>query len=194
MATTPLAGWPVPDGGVAPANSPAFAAFGAAAEKQATLVYASVSARNSAIPSPVPGMRTYITGIGQVQEYTGSVWAVTEDFTRNALTVRGTTNTVVGPAPSAGAMIFLQAGTVIVATDANGYATITFPVAFPNALITFVAMAGEAPGGARHIYQGPDISLVAMGTVGTANVRIFNDAGANVASTTSRANWFALGW
>lgn len=51
MATTPLQGWTVPGGSDAPANASAFAALGGFAEAQSNMVFATTSARDTAIPT-----------------------------------------------------------------------------------------------------------------------------------------------
>jgi hypothetical protein len=109
------------------------------------------------------------------------------------VTARAGLNAIAGTLPAVGTPMIIQCGTQNVTTDLNGYFGITFPQAFGTALVTFIAMAGEAPGGARHIIQGPDLSLT-NSSLTTGAGRVINDAGAVVTSTAVRVNWLAIGF
>lgn len=66
MGQTPLQGDPIPDGGVAPANSPAFAAYGASVEKRTVNVWTSAAARDAAIltANRKKGMVAFLGDVG----------------------------------------------------------------------------------------------------------------------------------
>lgn len=47
------------------------------------------------------------------------------------------------PSVAPGGLFMMQAGTIVQNTDANGFARLTFPKAFPNGLLTVVAINGD---------------------------------------------------
>lgn len=84
-------------------------------------------------------------------------------------------------APTAGTgQFYIQAGSDVVTTNAGGDQTITFPTAFPNAVISVVATDGD------------DLSTRAVSIQG-ATTTVFNFS-SPVVSGNVRINWIAIGW
>ena len=63
----------------------------------------------------------------------------------NSLQVVGLTNAVIGTNAALGAPNFqIQAGTVVALTSSTGEFSITYPVAFPNSVLTAIAIIGDS--------------------------------------------------
>ncbi len=69
-------GWPYPKLSDAPNIEPQLAALVNAAAAQTNLIFASVTARSAALPTPVAGMETWLIAEGRKELYTGSAWVV----------------------------------------------------------------------------------------------------------------------
>jgi hypothetical protein len=85
----------------------------------------------------------------------------------------------------------IQGGTWVGTPDVNGFANLTFPAAFPNALITVGGWVGD------NTITNAQRYIVTNGSA-ASNLTTFYfrcwDTGANTAATlTQRVNWFALG-
>jgi hypothetical protein len=194
--TTPLTGTSVPIGSDTPDWGPKLAESLTFLEKFVNLRFASASARNTAVPAPTEGMSCWLNDVNQITVYDGTQWVTAYDATRRAFRLLGTSPSgIVGTPP--GTVVtayFLQAGTNVVPTDGNGYFTINYPVTFPNGVVTVVCIPGESPGGASHIFQGPDLSLTSLGSTSLFNGRAYGHAGNAQANTTTRVDWVAVGW
>lgn len=102
-----------------------------------------------------------------------------------------------GSPPSVGGGQFLvQCGTTVVAMNAGGAGFLTFPSAFPNGLVTFVAMGGDSniPG----VNTGAIVfSLNQGGTNDRTGVTVQSWDSKNLVSYVSnnvRVNWIAIGF
>lgn len=95
-----------------------------------------------------------------------------------------TTGILFGTTPTTESRVFIQAGTVVatVSTAGDGM-NVTFPVPFPNGLISFVPTNGDAGSGPR-VRGAVNPALTGCG-VKWENVS---------ESGLLRANWFAAGW
>lgn len=85
----------------------------------------------------------------------------------------------------------IQAGTVVVTTDVNGYSNFAFPVPFPNGVFCWVGMNGD------DLATG-DTVFVTQGTAGTslttAYFNAWKSSGSAWASNSFRLDWVAIGW
>jgi hypothetical protein len=122
-------------------------------------------------------------------------------------TIYGSGNTLAGASPApANAGVLIQAGSTAQASDASGYARITWPKPFPNGLITVVALNGDdwalSMGGLVIAGAGNPV----FGTEATGNKTSwvyvlhgyatgYNDGPLiRKAHLWHRINWIAVGW
>ena len=96
---------------------------------------------------------------------------------------------LVGGTPAAGAVILEQAGVVTVTTNGSGDANFTYPVAFPNGVLSVqLTRFDYAIGNTTHI-------LNATQTVSACNVRVYQSSGAVLPSTSGITYVYtAIGW
>lgn len=86
---------------------------------------------------------------------------------------------------------WIQAGSVDIPQEANGYGTITYPTPFPNGLISCGAInANNAVTG-----RGWSVSLgTNPPTVYAMYVNLSNGSGTGFSASGWRCNWWAIGW
>lgn len=79
MATaTPVHGWQVPSLGDAPNIETAVGTIAAQIDRRAVPIYSTTGARDTAIPGPIEGMMSYVTGTDELYCYSGSLWLGTK--------------------------------------------------------------------------------------------------------------------
>ena len=127
------------------------------------------------LPSPFSGLGVYETNTQQLRFYDGANWVPL------GIKFANYQNTMYGAGPGVTSQMLIQAGTTVDTTDAGANISITYPSAFPNALVTVVATNGDA---ATNEY-----------------VAVFNgfrlngfQAHFSTAFVSRRCNWIAIGW
>ena len=86
----------------------------------------------------------------------------------------------------------VQAGTNVVTADGGGGAGVTYPVAFPNGVLSVVLCNGD-PGVHDDIVLAVEIGSGATNLSGVWFTAT-NNAGARYGGLTYRLNWIAIGW
>ncbi len=82
-----------------------------------------------------------------------------------------------------------QAASTVVATDANGFATIAYPTAFSNGVVSVTVVNGSAEFGSM------TVGVLAEQCTTSGFVALVTDAdGAPVINGLRRFNWTAVGW
>ena len=135
------------------------------------------------------------TAIGTVS--TGNVgtaaWANSVANLNTNVGMYGTYSALAGSPPSANAPNFQhQAGTISTTPDGSGHVTITFPSAFSNGLLTFIAINGDIGAQSNMIVSGNQ-----SGSAGTASsilVVCTNPTSGSAITTACRINWYAVGF
>lgn len=84
-----------------------------------------------------------------------------------------------------------QCGTYVGVTDGAGNIAITYPVAFPNGLMTAVAMSGDSAAGGNGLTLQSSADFTQ--TTSTLYLKASTSAGPKISSTL-RFNWIAIGW
>ena len=101
----------------------------------------------------------------------------------------GVAGAVDGAPPAAGIVQWkIQAATTVVTTNSGGSAAVTFPVAFPNGVLTIVPGAGDSgvTGLAIQVIES-QVSTTGFGFQATVGSNTQANAGV-------RINWIAIGW
>lgn len=194
MATTPLQGWPTPGGSDAPANASAFAALGAAAEKQSNMVFADATARDAAIAtgSRKAGMVCYLSTLGVWQSVRANAgpWTpyVPASFTITGSTLAGIS--VPGSSiPNADGMITKTGFSHFFTSTAfgNEYAPqITFATPFPNGIFSIAPL--QVQNGTVVAYSGG----IAIDQLSVTAFRLLYPGGS--ASTERGYLWTVIGY
>lgn len=156
-----------------------------------------------------PGTHLTIKGqtwIRRIVAGTGTntdVWTKTGDI--EGINLLG----VAGPLYGAGGMgnigAFMQAGTLVGDTDGAGYGRVTFPLPFPNGLISVVAMnADDWAIGSAGFVVGSGNPAHAASALGTTYDWVYAVYGYDTPANTGpmvrkinhnhRINWIAIGW
>lgn len=141
--------------------------------------------------TPYNGMVVKEFDTGYMRQWNGTNWV----HLANARML-GAGAGVAGPTPPAidgapAAPYYMQGGTVVIATDGAGVFTISYPVPFPNGVLTNVITACQPGAGFAH----PQIYDPGGGqSLGGFGVMVYRDTGAVFAGFNSRYNWFAIGW
>ena len=100
-------------------------------------------------------------------------------------------STAMSGSANVGQQLLVQAGTDVITTDAAGLHQVTFPVAFPNSLISVVVLGGDAGNNRTDVYT-VDIANSNTTKFGIA-LNVCN-TGANDANVPARRiNWIAVG-
>ncbi|GAA4175730.1 gp53-like domain-containing protein [Gryllotalpicola koreensis] len=87
-----------------------------------------------------------------------------------------------------GAVSFLQqAGSAIVSLSSTGAANFTFPTAFPNGVLTVIALNGDDSARPQQFVSVRNVSVTGF------DVR-FTSGTSAAGSGSARVNWFAIGW
>ena len=129
--------------------------------------------------SPITGQAIYDTTVGAAFYWNGSAWTP-QDHTR----LSGVSSALVGAAPSvtSGTRWLIQAGTVVGTMNGFGVITLTFPVPFPNGLLTVLTNNGDNTG-VTHTF-----------TFGATTSTVFVAFGGGPVSGPARCNYIAIGW
>lgn len=98
----------------------------------------------------------------------------------------------VGSAPTLpGANMIVQGGSDVVTLDVNSQANISYPVTFPNGVVTVVVCNGDGAAGSNRVWE------IEVGSCTTAlfnfKVKIGN-TGVGPGAVSVRTNWIALGY
>jgi hypothetical protein len=128
------------------------------------------------------------------------VWVRIADAGAVALFATG--NSIIGGSAAPDASFLMQAGTLLVVTDAQGYSRITFPKPFPNGLLSVVLTNGDSSvdrlaGKKTLVFSvaGSPWPIGEKDDVVFAVLRAAWDGSTNQAANTSvRVNWIAIGW
>jgi hypothetical protein len=126
------------------------------------------------------------TDTGLLKYWNGSNWV-----TNNNLKWFGNGQVMAGSAPAVdtGSVQFkMQGGTIVAVTDASGYFTVTYPVAFPNGVFV-VLLTPQYDFGPFFAY-----CLDSAVTVTSFKARAWNVAGTPYNTATLRFAWLAYGW
>ena len=108
----------------------------------------------------------------------------------NSLQLVGIQTAVIGTPPALGAPNFkVQAGTIILTTNASGYATVTYPVAFATSVVTVIACPGDYTNN-----LGMTVVSEANNTLAVASILCLTNLGVGIASLGVRINWLAIGY
>ena len=125
---------------------------------------------------------------GNLYEYISGAWHTVANAT-----IFGTGGAIAGSPPSAAAGRFLvQTGTNVQAIGSGGF-VFTFPTAFPNGLLTFLAFNGDDGGSPAHLAMSTFLPATTRGQV---NVTCRDSTNGNLIAGTPnvRFNWIAIGW
>lgn len=135
---------------------------------------------------PTEGQVIYETDTNAVRFWDGSGWRLLPGVKIGASwpSLVGSSATVDTPG------IFMQGASYVVSTNASGDFTITYPVAFPNGLLSFMCWQGDnTHAGATYV---PYLGGAALAY---HNVRLYTSSGTVWANSGNmRVNWMALGW
>lgn len=123
---------------------------------------------------------------GKEHVFDGS-WREFGEF--NQLAALAAADTVSGSAITAGTRLQIQSRTVTGTTNATGDLQIVFPVAFASGLIAVIPALGDPVNVTTAKYLQPYASSSSFFWV-----RVYNSAGAALASTNVRVNYIAVGW
>jgi hypothetical protein len=85
----------------------------------------------------------------------------------------------------------IQAGTIVVTTDANGYGNFAFPQAFPNGLLSWVGMNADDVATGTNVFISQGSAGVSLST---AYFNAWKATGSPYASQSIRIDWIAIGW
>lgn len=147
------------------------------------LVICTTATRPSA---PYEGLTIYDRTTGRTHWWNGSNWILEDN-----LRMLGAGSVVGGavPAIDTGSVPFkVQMGTFVGATDASGYVTFNFPVAFPNGVCSVLVMQGD------QTHAGATFCITTT-TVSSVTYRMFTTTGASWNSSGNhRISWIAIGW
>ena len=129
-----------------------------------------------------------INGDDPVGSITGNWADYNFTFKSPILTGAPTINGDAIPTVSNTSIKLIRSGSVVITTTASGAGTIVFDTAFPNAMVTALAVNGSS--GIR-----ADINVSITEPYGTSGVNVFvtDSSGTGVASTILRINYIALG-
>lgn len=90
------------------------------------------------------GTHVRINGVSYFLDFNGSALEWRSSVNSNAVTLLGKGAQIAGGSSIPASGVFMQAGTIVKTSDSNGLAQVTFPVAFPTALLTVVCWNGDA--------------------------------------------------
>lgn len=102
--------------------------------------------------------------------------------------------------PPAGASFFMQGGTLVPTTDFAGYARITFPIPFPNGLLTFFLTNGDDAAGNALVFGASGSGVHGASAFGSRQDLVYrlwgpsNGESIVLANRAHRVNWAAWGW
>lgn len=91
-----------------------------------------------------PGAHVRINGVSYHYDFNGSNVEWGSSLNSSMVTLLGKGAPIAGGTTVPASGVFVQAGTIVKTSDSNGLAQVTFPVAFPTALLTVVAWNGDA--------------------------------------------------
>lgn len=95
--------------------------------------------------------------------------------------------------PPVDAPILMQTGNSVLTADVAGNVTVTFPKAFPNALLSFQVIDGDPIVGSNSQRGFSIYSASVNTTLSAARVAVRNQVGAPLASVAARLIWIAVG-
>jgi hypothetical protein len=136
----------------------------------------------------VEGLTIYETDSDLLRSWDGTNWKVTDHFR-----LTGVNAAINGSIPSTANLPYtgfkIQSGTFVASTDGSGDVTLTFPVPFPNGVITAMCCMGDV----TVVQANPQVHVYSLTSFGT---RVYNSTtGAAMLSTgPMRFNWIAIGW
>lgn len=90
------------------------------------------------------GSHVRINGVSYYYDFNGSALEWRSSVNANAITLLNKGTPISGGTTIPASGVFMQAGTVVKTSDSNGLAQVTFPTAFPTALLTVVCWNGDA--------------------------------------------------
>lgn len=152
-------------------------------------------------------VRTYLDRVGAEVNINGSVWRYRlgdndiPSWVKAAeigkIPLLGSGNALSG-SPAAGSQFLVQAGTLIVTTDNSGFAQLTFPVPFPNGLLTVLPANGDMSVD-RSVGSALTFGIAGGSPWGTGNktsavISVEQYDASPQANTTVRCDWIAVGW
>jgi hypothetical protein len=126
----------------------------------------------------------------------------------SAIQLFGFGSTLSGGTPPAGTQFLVQSGTTSATADGSGYGRITWPVPFPNGLLTVIASNGDdwvggGSGGGAVMFSGAGNAAIWGGPgLGDKNSWVYAVLSQNTSSMffgrygnkVHRINWTAIGW
>lgn len=136
-----------------------------------------------------PGGHASVVNDGNANNNGDYRWNVaTGSWQRQAAQLLAVRGAIRGAAAPAGVGMIFQTGNDLLATNANGDATLNFPTAFPNGLLSFSGISGDSTVGRF------TVSVIASGgSTGLLNLH-FDREGSNLGGVTIRLMWIAGGW
>lgn len=153
------------------------------------IAYVTAHTAASTTITALRGQETALGGSAGRQHAQGIPWIMAETAQDDRLRMWADPGAALaGSFPAAGLGPWLvQASTVVGTTDGSGVLAITFPRAFPNGLVSVVAVQGGNT-------VNNAIVGVSGGTASGFNVVAAFSTGAAVASALMRFNWIAIGF
>lgn len=94
--------------------------------------------------------------------------------------------------PGVSAPMIVQGGSIAAGTGAGGGVQVTYPVPFPNGVMTAMGTNGDNSVGSYTFHISPTLGSPSLSL--SPYFYVYNLAGALVVNTTVRMNWIALGW
>lgn len=187
--TDPIQGWTTPAGSELPDGAAAFADLADHAVRQVNLRFANPTARDAAIAvgARKAGMRAWIDSLGYFQMVTADGGSWVQEYYRDVFA--GTEAAIDGTNPTAGVHIVKKRVMPVVATNASGGFSFSWPGAFANGITWFQVTPGD--NAANLGIVAPQYGFVTKSVfAGVA----YSQAGALLASTTIRLSAQAEGW
>jgi hypothetical protein len=122
-------------------------------------------------------------------------WIKTNEVDK--IPVFGVGTAITGGTPPAGTQFLVQSGTQVKTTDAQGYANVVFPKAFPNGLLYVTVSNGDSAidraYGRGTLVMAPSGAPYDNGTKTQVTYAVAFPTGL-APGLTHRANWMAIGW
>lgn len=160
---------------------------------------------NGGVQAIDPLAMGYLNQVGSRVEIGGTIYEYKANSTTSSAAWEAVSNsdkiplfnfggTLQGTASTAGGLFLMLAGSTIQNTDANGYARLTWPSAFPNGLLTVVAMNGDDFAVPRAFPSGSGGPSFGVGGKTYWTYRLLQADGDAYKNRTHRINWIAIGF
>lgn len=142
-----------------------------------------------AVPGWPGGRATVLADTTNANDNGDYRWNVqTGLWQRQSMYLAGSAGALRGTVAPVGTGVTVQTGNSLITTNAGGDTTLTFPVAFPNGLLSFMAVSGDSSVGRFTVAV-----IGSGGGNGLLNLHLDRE-GSSLGGVTARISWTALGW